>query len=576
MPRVQPQQGGLATPPNLTPMLPGGLPFGGMPPPATNATSRLGAPQQFAAMGGGFPLNRAAMNANLNVLRGGNACASNGFGGMGGNMRSTPPAQGGMPMGNPYMSGMMGVSAGLQPHGGYGPSNDLLAMINKRGMSGMPAGMGEMGGGDVGSSQFDMAEFPALANRVAMGLQQPGQGPGVQGQGQPPPPPPGMHRVAAPGGLQQPEPEFAIQSEDFPALPGAAPKGREGFGAAVSAAGASSARGGLSSSQAEHDGAGRGLHAQQQPGLDLRHGVAGSMSQHMAPIDTAALLGHHQHGARQKARGAGSGAGDSAGGSALSGDPWSLLGLLSVIRMTDADLNYLALGTDLTSLGLNLNSPDCLYGACPSSCAAAPSLRSAALTRAGPAHAGLCAAPRARRHVRESVGRRTGALRPRVLPPAVLLHATTRAQDVALRQVPAGDALLHLLQHAARHAAGVRRDRAVQPRVAISQGPQAVVHALGLPERHGRQARARARAPKRRTPRRTSRPPSTAGARAPRPVPALPRSKGQYVFFDINAWEKKMFQGSHGGGAGGASAGSEGEPELSAGMDDSTGLLAHA
>jgi len=53
-------------------------------------------------------------------------------------------------------------------------------------------------------------------------------------------------------------------------------------------------------------------------------------------------------------------------------------------------------------------------------------------------------------------------------------------------------------------------------------------------------------------------------------------SKGQYVFFDINVWEKKMFQGSHGGGAGGTSSGSEGESELSAGMDDSTGLLAHA
>jgi len=463
----EPQQGGLATPPNLPPMLPGGLPFGGMPPPANNATNRLGGPQQFAMGAGGFPLNRAAMNANLNVLRGGNACASNGFGGMGANMRSTPPAQGGMPMGNPYMSGMMGVSAGLQPHGGYGPSNDLLAMINKRGMSGMPSGMGEMGGGDVGSSQFDMAEFPALANRVGLGLQQPGHGPQPgqpQGQGQPPPPPPGMHRVA-PGGIQQPEPEFAIQSEDFPALPGAAPKGREGY-AGSGAGGVGGGRGALGSSQAEHDSVGRALHAQQQQGLDLRHGAAGSMSQQMAPIDTAALLGHHQHGARQNSLSAGSNSADGgAAASALSSDPWSLLGLLSVIRMTDADLNYLALGTDLTSLGLNLNSPDCLYGArraraCPApiaSVAAVPRWRSRCERRAPPRALLLC------RHICKPVGRWTSALGPRVLSAPVLLHATTRAQDFPLRQVPAGDTVLHILQHAARHAAGIRCDGAVQP-----------------------------------------------------------------------------------------------------------------
>ncbi|CAH1759939.1 4039_t:CDS:2 [Entrophospora sp. SA101] len=39
-------------------------------------------------------------------------------------------------------------------------------------------------------------------------------------------------------------------------------------------------------------------------------------------------------------------------------DGYGLLGLLSVIRMTDPDLNMLSLGSDLTSLGLNLNSPD--------------------------------------------------------------------------------------------------------------------------------------------------------------------------------------------------------------------------
>ncbi|KAL7747664.1 transcriptional regulator [Sorochytrium milnesiophthora] len=42
-------------------------------------------------------------------------------------------------------------------------------------------------------------------------------------------------------------------------------------------------------------------------------------------------------------------------------DKFGLLGLLNIIRMTDTDMNALALGTDLTTLGLNLNSPDVLY-----------------------------------------------------------------------------------------------------------------------------------------------------------------------------------------------------------------------
>jgi CCR4-NOT transcription complex subunit 2 len=47
-------------------------------------------------------------------------------------------------------------------------------------------------------------------------------------------------------------------------------------------------------------------------------------------------------------------------GSALSGD-YGLLGLLKIIRLSDADRNALAVGSDLTSLGLNLNSSDNLF-----------------------------------------------------------------------------------------------------------------------------------------------------------------------------------------------------------------------
>ena len=54
-------------------------------------------------------------------------------------------------------------------------------------------------------------------------------------------------------------------------------------------------------------------------------------------------------------------------------DGFGLLGLLSVIRMTDPDLNILALGTDLTTLGLNLNSSECLYATFASPWADGPS-----------------------------------------------------------------------------------------------------------------------------------------------------------------------------------------------------------
>ena len=54
---------------------------------------------------------------------------------------------------------------------------------------------------------------------------------------------------------------------------------------------------------------------------------------------------------------------------------FGLLGLLDVIRMTNADLNTLALGSDLTTLGLNLNSSECLYSTFASPWAEAPTMR---------------------------------------------------------------------------------------------------------------------------------------------------------------------------------------------------------
>jgi len=58
--------------------------------------------------------------------------------------------------------------------------------------------------------------------------------------------------------------------------------------------------------------------------------------------------------------------------SSSSNSRYGLLGLLNVIRMTDPDLSTLALGKDLTSLGLNLNSPDSLHATFASPWASVP------------------------------------------------------------------------------------------------------------------------------------------------------------------------------------------------------------
>jgi hypothetical protein len=79
--------------------------------------------------------------------------------------------------------------------------------------------------------------------------------------------------------------------------------------------------------------------------------ASGNPSISRAPTGSAGAIGSSAP--------SGSGSGSTAG-TALSGD-YGLLGLLGVIRMTDADRNALALGSDLTMLGLNLASTEQIY-----------------------------------------------------------------------------------------------------------------------------------------------------------------------------------------------------------------------
>ena len=80
---------------------------------------------------------------------------------------------------------------------------------------------------------------------------------------------------------------------------------------------------------------------------------------------------------KQKSAAAASSSDGDAGKTEEEQDPldrqYGLLGLLSVIQMTDPDRNVLALGSDLTTLGLNLNSSKSLYSSFSSPWVDAPS-----------------------------------------------------------------------------------------------------------------------------------------------------------------------------------------------------------
>jgi CCR4-NOT transcription complex subunit 2 len=279
--------------------------------------------------------------------------------------------------------GMFGQSSG---------SGDLLL-----GTSGFSGGLGNGYGSDFGlgssakTSAFDLNDFPSLgggavgtvgpsapSNGLAAALRQQQQLMAHQQllqSGNSNSKSPNLYRLAM-SAQEAPGANFNMATEDFPALPGAPPSGGgntngsgpELGGSALSPAGntgfvPSMSR--ISSSGAS----GSGLYgfeldggSNQLEGAGLLGGIGGlaGLSSGSNPGST---LGHQRSSTSAGNVGSSAApgpAGSSGGGSTLSGD-FGLLGLLGVIRMTDADRNALALGSDLTSLGLNLNSNEQLY-----------------------------------------------------------------------------------------------------------------------------------------------------------------------------------------------------------------------
>lgn len=276
--------------------------------------------------------------------------------------------------------------------GGTGASGGLSALGNGFGND----SSGASGLGAPGTS-FDLNDFPSLggnaggnngSNELAAALRQQHQMLAHQqmlqgGGGSASKSASGnMYRLATISGNNG---NFSMATEDFPALSGAPPSSNAGVNGSslnVSSllAGGSNAvnpRTGPSNggSSGMYVGSGTELEGSSQldggAGLLGGTGLAGlgglrGLQQQQMPASSVMRTpssgpstGTIGSSATSGASGGGGGS-TSAAGSALTGD-YGLLGLLSVIRMTDADRNALALGSDLTLLGLNLGTVDNIY-----------------------------------------------------------------------------------------------------------------------------------------------------------------------------------------------------------------------
>jgi CCR4-NOT transcription complex subunit 2 len=221
---------------------------------------------------------------------------------------------------------------------GYGaPSGDLLTMLNKAGGPGRPQ--------DEGPA-FNASDFPSLS-AAGGGQQRHASEDGANESfaallsNQKAPPPTG------------PAPSFG--EDDFPALPGAGagvggPMPRhDGTQGAAQLAQLQQQMGGLGIAAGGVDASLEALRLQQQQQQQQQ--------QRMQQQQQQAALKPANGGKPMMPHGSG-------GAATMTGqaqDRFGLLGLLPVIRMIDDNVTTLALGIDLTTLGLNLNAPEALW-----------------------------------------------------------------------------------------------------------------------------------------------------------------------------------------------------------------------
>ena len=397
--------------------------------------------------------------------------------------------------GSEYLNlGMFGQASG---------ASDLLL-----GTGGFGGGLGNGYGNDVGlvgsanasssgSSAFDINDFPSLGggaggssmstNGLAAALRQQQQLLAHQQmlQSASGSKSPNLYRLAMSSGANAGA-NFNMATEDFPALPGAPPPsagggntngsaGEPGNSPLASSGNAvfsvpsmsrvSSGASGSGLYGIDLDGGSNPLESGGSVGSGLLGGLSG-MGSLPGSNNPGSTLGH-QRSSTPSSTGPGSvgssavqgsgAAGSGGGGSTLSGD-YGLLGLLGVIRMTDADRNALALGSDLTLLGLNLNSNDQIYSTFSGPWSDNPA------TKEPQYQVPKCRLDRfddcALLFACNLVTHPSSVFVMR-LASHVLLHATTSIEDGTPRKVSTRDTVLHLLCTSKRCSSSVRCARAL-------------------------------------------------------------------------------------------------------------------
>ncbi|KAH1000690.1 hypothetical protein HUJ04_012986 [Dendroctonus ponderosae] len=246
---------------------------------------------------------------------------------------------GGSSLGRSSVSfGSNSMSGHVTPVFGQRPPSErrtIPSMGNSNQMGNMNTSMNTLGGYSSFNSVFgsgdgntpsllDLSEFPSLTNRNSGDVPQPNPMPGAK---------PYVGMVKQPTSESS---EFTMSSEDFPALPGTQNR----------AEGASPA-GSQSDDKGALDGTTNDAQSSQS-GLILQSG--GSLSDKIGS--------KHAGGIRSTPDGRVSNI-----PSNMVSDQFGVVGLLAFLRAAESDPNLvsLALGQDLTVLGLNLNSPENLY-----------------------------------------------------------------------------------------------------------------------------------------------------------------------------------------------------------------------
>ncbi|CAM1318301.1 CNOT2 (predicted) [Pycnogonum litorale] len=221
--------------------------------------------------------------------------------------------------GNALSVGMSAMGFGMSSHGprGFGSTQGMMGNFPN-----------SMSSAFSGNSGLDLSEFPSLNNRAGRvesgGSNTPNLGSNLM---------PGRQPYV--GMVKQPvseSNEFQIHSEDFPALPGS-----QGLPDGVNIQ-ANSGEGNLKSTMTSvvdnvKDGNNR-FGADKNAASGQKRGIQTSSDGIVTNIPAGMVM-----------------------------DQFGMVGLLTFIRAAETDPNLvtLALGSDLTTLGLNLNSPDNLY-----------------------------------------------------------------------------------------------------------------------------------------------------------------------------------------------------------------------